>query len=258
MKTLIVANWKMNPQKLVEAKRLFNSFRKISNNKEIELVVCPPFVFLIALKGKIKLGAQNCFWKEKGAFTGEISAKMLKGLGCSHVIIGHSERRRYFIETNEIITDQRSDISKPCFVINEKIKACLRQKLKPILCVGETKEEKDKVKTQDILKSQIQNCFKGISKGSAKNIIIAYEPVWAVNTKKACEVDEAMTNLLLIRKILSQIYSCSLAQDIQILYGGGISSKNVSPYIKEAGFQGLLVGAASLDSKEFIKIVKSI
>lgn len=233
MKPLIVANWKMNPQALKGAKLLLNSIeketRKVTN---VEIVVCPPFIYLSNFfygRGKtmIKIGAQDCFWEEKGAFTGEISAKMLKDLGCKYVIVGHSERRRYFKETDEMI--------------NKKIKAVLKIGLRPILCI-------EKI-------SQIKKGIKGIIKKDLKKIILAYEPVWAIGTGKACGIPEAKKVNLSIRKILMD---SSSPTSLYILYGGSINSQNARDFIKKAKFQGLLVGGASLNPKEFIKLVKNI
>ena len=242
MKPIIVANWKMNPLTLVEAKKLFLGVKK-GISKKAEVVVCPPFIFLSALSG-LKLGGQNCFWEEKGAFTGEVSAKMLKNLGCQYVILGHSERRRYFQETDE--------------TINKKLKAAIEAKLIPIFCVGETKEEREQDKTEEVLKKQIIGGLEGISNSKFSNGIIAYEPVWAIGTGNPCDTNEAQTMNLVIRKILGGIYNSSFSRKIPILYGGSVNSKNAEGYIKEAGFEGLLVGGASLDAKEFIKITKSV
>ena len=203
MKPLIIANWKMNPQNLREAKLLFDKVKKT------KAVICPPFIYLSDLKAN---GAQDVFWQEKGAFTGEISPLMLKGLGVKYVIIGHSERRKYFKETNEMV--------------NQKLKAALRAGLKPILCI-------DKI-------SQIPKNIKGL--------IIAYEPLFAIGTGKACSSERAKKMRLAIKKITGA--------NIPILYGGSVDSQNAKDYIKKAGFQGLLVGSASLKPKEFIDIIK--
>ncbi|MDI6591387.1 MAG: triose-phosphate isomerase [Patescibacteria group bacterium] len=252
-KPLVVANWKMNPSTLAKAKKLFNSIKEgIRKVRNVEIVICPPFLYLPQLveflyrcrKSQLNLGAQDCFWKEKGAFTGEISPLMLKNIGCQYVIIGHSERRRHFNETDEMI--------------NKKIKAALKAKLKPIFCVGETGEEREREETSKILKSQIENGLNKISKKEIKNIVIAYEPVWAIGTGKPCDPDEAMRMSLLIRKIIAQIYSRSISEALPTLYGGSVDSKNAAKYIKEARMNGLLVGGASLSSKEFIKILKAI
>jgi triosephosphate isomerase len=251
MKPLIIANWKMNPQSLAEAKRLFNSVKKgIKNIKEIEIVICPPFIYIPTFQHSsiptIKLGAQNCFWENSGPFTGEISPLMLKNLGCQYVILGHSERERYFGETDEMT--------------NKKVKAALSAKLKPILCIGETKKVKKKKEIFKILKKQLRAGLKGIGnwKLEIENLIIAYEPVWAVGTGKPCPVKEARIGLLAIRKIISHLYDSSLAKKIKIIYGGSVNSKIAKDYIQKANFQGLLIGGASLNPSEFLKIIKKI
>jgi len=261
MKPLIVANWKCNPITLQEAKQLFNSIKrglkKIKNASPagsrrlsfgVEVVICPPFVYLATSNKQqvtgIKLGAQNCFWEKRGAYTGEISSTMLNDLGCQYVILGHSERRRYFGETDEMI--------------NKKIKAAPLAKLNPIFCIGETKNERERGQTEKILKFQIKKGLKKISRKEIKNLVVAYEPVWAIGTGNPCDVEEAQKMGLLIRKIVAKEYSISIAKNLRILYGGSINSKNARDYIKEADFQGLLVGGTSLDPKEFIKIVEMV
>ncbi len=261
MKLLIVANWKMNPQTLREAEQLFDLVKKgVKNIKKAEVVICSPFVFLsniparlrVAegksgrqhLKSNIKLGAQDVFREKEGAYTGEISSLMLKDVGCQYVIVGHSERRGYFGETNEMI--------------NKKLKAVLEEKLNPILCIGETQQQRDKGETDQILKKQIKTALKKVSSSKFSKITIAYEPIWAIGTGEPCNVEEAQKIGLLIRKIISGIYNRSVSKNLRILYGGSVNSKNAAGYIKEAGLQGLLVGGASLKAKEFVKIVKTV
>ncbi len=226
MKTLIVANWKMNPQSLAEAKRLFNSVKNgLRNIENVEVIICPPFPYLSSFKiqaSSLKLSGQDCFWEEKGAFTGEVSPKMLKDLGCDYVILGHSERRKYLKETDEMI--------------NKKIKAAFKSDLTPILCIENI--------------SQLKKGTKDLLREEQKKLIIAYEPVFAIGTGKPCTPEKAKEMKTAIKKIIGE--------DIPIIYGGSVNSQNAANYIKMAGFQGLLVGGASLDSEEFIKIVKSI
>jgi triosephosphate isomerase len=223
-KPLIIANWKMNPVKTRDAEKLFDSFKKrIKGNKNTEVVICPPFVFMPLLKG-IVFGAQDCFWENKGAYTGEISPLMLKDLGCKYVI--------------------------------KKIKAALESGLNVILCVGETEEEREQDKTEQILHQEIVAGLKGIAVSKTAQITIAYEPIWAIGTGNACDPEEAQKTGLLIRKIVSKTYNLAVSKKIKILYGGSVNSKNSESYLKEAGFQGLLVGGASLDPKEFLKIIK--
>jgi triosephosphate isomerase len=220
MKPLIVANWKMNPPTLAEAKELFNSVKKgIKNIKRIKVVICPPFVYLPILRAN---GSQDCFWEEKGAYTGEVSPKMLKNLGLQYVILGHSERRKYQKETDEII--------------NKKIKAALKEKLKPILCIDNI--------------SQIKKDLKGITKKELRNLFLAYEPLFAIGTGRPCSIEKAKKMRILIQR--------KLKRNAPVLYGGSLNSQNAKNYIKEAGFQGLLIGGASLNPQEFLRIVKSI
>ena len=240
MKPFIVANWKMNPQTLEQAKVLFNSVKNgVKGIKGGEVIICPAFIYLSMLKG-LSLGAQNCFWEKEGAYTGEISCSMLKSL-CQYVLVGHSERRKYFNESNDI---------------NNKLKAVLDEKLIPILCVGETQEQRNQDKTEAILKEQIAFAVDNISSNRFSSITVAYEPVWAIGTGNPCDVEEAQKMRLLIQKIISKIYNSNISSKVPILYGGSVKSSNAKAYIKEAGFNGLLVGGASLDAKEFIKIVK--
>jgi len=248
MKKFIIANWKMNPQTLAEAKRIFNATKLgVKNIRNIEVVICPPFVCLDNLQqatGNLKLGAQNCFFEEKGAFTGEISPLILKDLGVEYVILGHSERRRIFNEDDEII--------------NKKIKLVLKEKLKPIFCIGENQKQKNQEKTFEVLKKQVLKGLTEVSRKLVKNLIIAYEPVWAIGSGKSCQSSYAQTVNIFLKKIISQKYGRKTAQTTPILYGGSVNSENVLPYFQEAGMVGVLVGGASLNTKEFIKIIKTV
>jgi len=222
MKKLIIANWKCNPKTLAEAKRLFN------NVKKTKAVICPPFVYLTEFNYKF-LGAQNCHWEESGPYTGEVSPKMLKDLGVKYVIIGHSERRTYFYETDE--------------TINKKLKAALGAGLIPVLCIGEKKGEDANL----VVENQLSHDLNGISEKDRDKIIIAYEPVWAIGTGDFCSKNKAKEVLEFIKRKFNN----------KILYGGSVNSKITRDYT-EAGFDGLLVGGASLDVKEFINIVKNV
>ena len=246
-KKLIIANWKCNPTSQKEAEHIFEVVRKEIVNfglrKNIEIVICPPYVFLSSIKhqvSSIKLGAQNCFYEKKGAYTGEISPLMLKDQGVKYVIIGHSERRRYLKETDEII--------------NKKIKMALKSGLYPILCIGE--EERNS--SSNIIKEQLKKGLNEISFSKVVNVIIAYEPVWAIGTGNACVPEEVLKINLFIKKILTQLYNRKIAEKIKIIYGGSVNSKNAIDYIKEARMDGLLVGGASLNATEFIKIIKAV
>ena len=245
---LIVGNWKMNPQNSLQVENLLQDIKNEMKNfsfEQKEVVICPPFIYLSnvqhLLSNDVKLGAQNCFWEEKGAFTGEISPLQLKNLNVKYVIIGHYERRQYLGETDEMIA--------------KKLKAVLEARLSPILCIGETKEEREAEKTAEILKYQLKNDLKDTPQ--ANKLIIAYEPVWAIGTGNFCEADEALSNLLFIKKQLLKLFPKNLAEKIKILYGGSVDSKNAKDYI-DVGFDGLLVGGASLRAGEFVKILKTI
>jgi len=229
MKKIIIANWKCNPLTMSQAKGLFNDIKKGIKPVKNEVIICPPFSYLYPLLGRgFKLGAQNCFWEEKGPYTGEISPKMLKDLGVEYVIIGHSERRMHLGETDEMI--------------NRKLKAALKSGLKPVLCVGEKKGEN----SRKIIESQLSLNLSGIPKKGLRKIIIAYEPIWAIGTGNFCEPNKAAETLKFIK---------SKAKNM-VLYGGSVDSKIADHYTKN-GFDGLLVGGASLNAKEFIKIAKN-
>ena len=229
-KSIIIANWKMNPQTIAEAKKLFNSVEKgIKNIKNTEVVICPPFVYFPIFQisnSKVQLGAQDCFWEEKGAFTGAISAKMLKDLNAKYVIIGHSERKKNQKETDEMI--------------NRKIKSALLAGLKTILCVENVSQ----------IKKDLKGVFGKIRVLCKKNLILAYEPIFAIGTGKPCSIEKAKEMKIAIQKALNA--------NNPVLYGGSVNSQNAEDYIKKAGFQGLLVGGVSLKPKEFIATVKKI
>lgn len=238
----------MNPQTLAEDKKLFSSVKKgLKNIKNTEVVICPPFVYFLDLQqttNNLSLGAQDCFWEKSGAFTGEISPTMLKDLGCRYVILGHSERERYFGETDEMT--------------NKKIKAAILAELNPIFCIGETEMERKKGETENILKSQIERGLDGISEEEMKKIVVAYEPVWAIGTGNPCGAGETRKMVSVIRQIISNIYPSRISDGLRILYGGSVNSGNVKDYIIKSGVNGFIIGGASLNSKEFIKIVRTI
>ena len=249
-KSLIVANWKCNPTSKVEAFNLFKAANDaIEDAKSVEVVICPPYVQISDIRhqmpekgGLIKLGAQDCFWEQKGAYTGEVSPAMLKDMGCEYVIVGHSERRQYFNESDEIV--------------NKKLKAASDGKLKPIVCIGEKEEEKEIVK--EILQKQLGECLRDLSASQAAKIVIAYEPVWAIGTGNFCLPEDAFSACLIIKRFLMNLFGKNTADNIRILYGGSVDGKNAAQYVKEAKMDGLLVGGASLNGGEFGKIISSI
>jgi len=191
-KPIIIANWKMNPNSLKKAKSLVSSVCKKIKKEKAEVVICPPFVYYHLLKG-VKKGAQNCYFKEEGAFTGEISPTMLKDLNCDYVLVGHSERRTYFGETDE--------------AVREKLKAVLSAGLAPVLCIGETNVQRDAGEVQQILKRELESALTGVSSASAleQRLCIAYEPIWAIGTGRPCDAEEGQKMKLLIQKILVEI-----------------------------------------------------
>jgi len=238
MEKIIVANWKMNPSSVEDAKSLFDAVKNGINNSKAEVIICPPYVYLPLLKGLV-LGAQNVSHKDSGAFTGQVSAVMLKNLGVKYSIVGHSESRQYLKETDE--------------VINLKIKECLNNDLKPIFCIGEDEGQR---KTE-ILESQIMKSLAGVSQEQLKDIIIAYEPIFAIGTGKNCSVKETKESVLIIKNTISKLYSQKAADEMKIIYGGSVNSQNAADYLESANVQGLLVGGASLKPEEFIKIANS-
>lgn len=251
MKYQIVANWKMNPLSQKEALFLFNFIRKKARKfRKIEIIICPPFIFLPLFKKKVfknlKLGAQDCFFEQKGAFTGEISPKMLKDQKVEYVILGHSERRRYFEETNGII--------------NKKLKLVISLKINPILCIGESLEEREEDKTFQVLERQIKEGLKGISREKIKKarFSLAYEPVWSIGTGRSCPEREIERASLFIKKILTKLYGISILKKIKILYGGSVNEKNAEKILKEGRVEGLLIGSASLKREIFLKILERV
>lgn len=246
-KIIIAGNWKMN-KTIAEAKALVSVLHKSLNEvTEVEMVVCPPYTALSAVReaikgSNIKLGAQDCCWEKEGAFTGEISVPMLKDAGCEYVIVGHSERRRYFHETNE--------------TVNKKAKALLKEGLKPIVCVGEKLEERKAGKAFDVVRDHIENSLAGMSREDMLKVVIAYEPVWAIGTGVNATKDEAEEVHKYIRALLAEMYDKALADSVRIQYGGSVKPDNIKELISEEDVDGALVGGASLKADSFEQIVK--
>jgi triosephosphate isomerase len=246
-KKLIAANWKMykNP---AQTREFFAAFLPlVSGHDRDEIVVCPPYVdlnaALEAAKGShVSMGAQNVYWKDEGAFTGEISPSMLVEIGCTHVIIGHSERRQYFGETDD--------------TVNLKLKAALEHGLTPIVCVGEVLEEREAGMTEDVLRRQCVRAFHAISGKKAAKLVIAYEPVWAIGTGKTATPQMAADAHVLIRGEAAKAFGQEFADALRILYGGSVKPENAKSLMSEEEIDGALVGGASLDAKSFAAIVK--
>lgn len=242
---VIAGNWKMNmlPN---EAMACIEALAPAVENTENEVILCVPytdlFYSLLTAQGtNIKIGAQNMHWEEKGAYTGEISAQMLKSIGVEYVIIGHSERRQYFAETDE--------------TVNKKIKTALANDLKPIVCVGETLEQRESGKAEEIIITQTRLAFEGISGEDAKKVIIAYEPIWAIGTGKTATSEDANNSVKAIRNEIRELYGDNIAEEIIIQYGGSVKSSNAKELFTTSDIDGGLVGGASLKADEFAKIV---
>ena len=248
-KMIVAGNWKMNND-LSDSVNLISEIKNLLSGKELkaEVIICPPFISLetasALIKGtKIKLGAQNMSFEENGAFTGEISASMLKSVGCDYVILGHSERRAIFGETDEII--------------NKKMKKAISSSLTPIFCIGETLEQREEGITNKIIEGQIRNGLTGISENEMKNVIIAYEPVWAIGTGKTASPDQAQEVHEFIRSLITEIYSSNLADNLTIQYGGSVKPDNAETLLSQKDIDGALVGGACLKADSFYGIIKS-
>lgn len=242
---VIAGNWKMNmlPN---EAMEYIETFSKLVKDTENEVILCVPYTDLFyALMGaqdtNIKIGAQNMHFEEKGAYTGEVSGKMLKAIGVEYVIIGHSERRQYFAETDE--------------TVNKKVKAAFANGLKPIVCVGETLEQREAGETEKIITSQTRLALEGLTDSQVKNVIIAYEPIWAIGTGKTATSDDANNSIKAIREEIRSIYGEEVSENIIIQYGGSVKSSNAKELFETSDIDGGLVGGASLVPDEFAKIV---
>lgn len=241
---MIAGNWKMNTT-LAEASALVREIKEgLERIAGVEKVLCPPFLSLSLVKellqgSSIKVGAQNMYFEEQGAYTGEISPLMLCGI-CEYVILGHSERRQYFGETDELV--------------NRKVKAALAAGLTPILCVGERLDEKEAERTEEVVTRQVTGALQGVE--SLNGMVIAYEPVWAIGTGRAATAKGANATIGIIRETVAQLYSKGIAQGIRILYGGSVTAVNIAEFIGQHEIDGALVGGASLKAKEFLTIVE--
>lgn len=247
-KKVIAGNWKMNmlPN---EAMNFINGLEPMVKNTNCEVILCVPYTdlfysLLTAQNTNIKIGAQNMHWEEKGAYTGEIAPQMLKCINVEYVIIGHSERRAYFLETDE--------------TVNKKIKAAFANELKPILCVGETLKQKELGLAEEVVTQQTELALDGLSKEQVENVIIAYEPIWAIGTGKVATKEDANERVMQIRNKIASIYGEEVAQNVTILYGGSVNSQNAKELFTTSDIDGALVGGASLKLDEFYNIIKSI
>lgn len=244
---IIAGNWKLN-KTISEAVTLTTDLAKLVDNiSDVEIVVAPVFTALsnvanVINGSNIQLAAQDLYWEDSGAFTGEVSAPMLMDVGCDYVIIGHSERRQYFGETNE--------------TVNQKVKAALSHGLKPIICVGELLEEREEGKTESVIEDHVKGGIVDLNESELESCVIAYEPVWAIGTGKTATPDQAQEVHSYIRNILKDSYSEELALQIRIQYGGSVKPGNAAELMSQQDVDGALVGGASLDAESFAEIVK--
>lgn len=244
----IAGNWKMNKtssEAAALAKGVVEAVGKVSS---VDIAVCPTFTSLesaskVLAGSTVKLGAQNMYFEKSGAFTGEISADMLKELNCTYVILGHSERRQYFKECD-------------C-LINKKVKAALAAGIKPILCVGETLQQREANQTIDVVSTQTKGGLDGISSADAANVVVAYEPVWAIGTGKTATPEMAQEVHAEIRKVLAQMFGAETAESMQILYGGSMKPQNADELLAQKDIDGGLIGGAALKADSFAELVKS-
>ena len=245
---VIAGNWKMNkfPN---EAMSFIENLAPMVKNSQNEVILCVPYIdlfyALMSVQGtNIKIGAQNMHFEETGAYTGEVSGSMLKALGVEYVIIGHSERRQYFAETDE--------------TVNKKIKAALRNELKPIVCVGETEKQREEGKARETIVNQVKLGLQGLTPEEIQEIIIAYEPIWAIGTGKTATTEDANEAIKWIREEITNTYGKDSAENIIIQYGGSVKNTNAKELFSASDIDGGLVGGASLDANEFAKIVNAI
>lgn len=242
-KPIMAGNWKMY-KTVSEAKDFASQLKPlVADVHDRTVLICPTFTNLqdvcdIVSDSNVMVGGQNLYWEDEGAFTGEISAPMLKSVGCTYVLIGHSERRQYFGETDE--------------TVNKKVFAALKHNLIPIVCVGETLEQREKGETFKVIEKQIKEGLKGLETGKWKLVVIAYEPVWAIGTGKTASPEQAQEVHEFIRKLLPK----DVANDIRILYGGSVKPENVKELMGQPDIDGGLVGGASLKVESFVKLIK--
>jgi triosephosphate isomerase len=246
-KKVMAANWKMHKNPNQTRAYLRDFLPMVAGHSRDEIVVCPPYIDLcvavdVSRDSNVNIGGQDLFWEKEGAYTGEICPGMLLDIGCTHVIIGHSERRQYFGETDDMV--------------NFKLKAALEAGLAPIVCVGEVLEEREANLTEDVLRRQCLRAFHAISGKRAAKLVVAYEPVWAIGTGKTATPQLAAEAHLLIRGEAAKAFGDEFSQSLRVLYGGSVKPENVKALMAEAEIDGALVGGASLDPKSFAAIVK--
>lgn len=258
---LVAANWKMNPTAM-EGAAIVEAFSKqVENLWEVDVVVCPPYLAIPRVRDvirdtQLKLGAQDCFWEEKGAYTGQVSAKMLSEFCCDYCIVGHSESRGRFGETT-LPDSTLGYFSETDETANLKIKALLYYSINPILCVGETLAERDAGKTDSVVATQLQRALEGIDPSELYSFVVAYEPVWAIGTGKTCDAAEAERVCASIRSLVAEMADEDVAENVRVLYGGSVKPDNARELFTQPNIDGGLVGGASLDADGFARIVLS-
>ncbi|MBH6949417.1 triose-phosphate isomerase [Clostridioides difficile] len=243
-KPIIAGNWKMH-KTIKEALEFVNEVKDKVNSDKVEAVICAPFTLLKDLKEatkgtNIKIGAQNMHFEEKGAFTGEVSPLMLKEIDMDYVVIGHSERRQYFNETDE--------------TVNKKVLKALEVGIDPILCVGETLEQREAGKTKDVCKVQVEKALENVLKNDLAKVVVAYEPIWAIGTGKTATAEDANDVISYIREVIKGLYG-ELANEVRIQYGGSVKPSNVAEIMGQSDIDGALVGGASLASNDYLDLV---
>ncbi|HHY13862.1 MAG: triose-phosphate isomerase [Clostridium sp.] len=244
-KPIIAGNWKMN-NNIKDTQELLKGIKKAALDESVEVVVCPPYISLyeaskILDSTKIGIGAQNMHWEDKGAYTGEISPFMLKEIGCKYIIIGHSERRQYFGETDEMV--------------NLKVKSALDNQMVPIICVGEDMEQREKGQTVVVVSEQVKKGISGLTPKQALSIVIAYEPIWAIGTGMSSKGEDANKVAQFIRDIIKDLFGERISEKVRILYGGSVNPNNIKEYMSQSDIDGALVGGASLKADDFIELV---
>ena len=245
-KKFIAGNWKMNKTPADGVSLVADIVAAVGKQSDVDVVVCPPFTGLEsagkALDGSnIKLGAQNMHFEASGAFTGEVSAAMLRSIFATHVILGHSERRTFFGENDEIV--------------NKKVLAALKNQLRPIFCIGETLAERESGATLKVVQTQVERGLEGVSKELATNVVVAYEPVWAIGTGKVATTEQAQEVHAFIRGLLVKLFGDAVAQKVRILYGGSMKPSNAPELLAQKDIDGGLIGGASLESRSFVELV---
>lgn len=244
-KPIIAGNWKMH-KTVAEGIAFVNAIKPEVTDTDVEVLVCAPFTMLPSLveaakDSNVKIGAQNMHFEDFGAYTGEVSADMLLDIGVTHVIIGHSERRQYFAETNE--------------TVNLKTLKALSKGLVPVVCCGETLEQREAGETKSICKTQIVKAFENISAEDAVKVVVAYEPIWAIGTGKTASSQDANDVIAYIREVIESVYGDEVSEEVRIQYGGSVKPANVEEIMNEADIDGALVGGASLEADSFVQLV---